>query len=74
MNILGVELETTRQNCKDNMLQAILTESERFTQMQWDMEELRSKCLEMKLKLKIEHVCYFLPLSFISRVPARCAV
>ncbi|KAF5466783.1 hypothetical protein F2P56_016679 [Juglans regia] len=48
------ELETTRQNCKDNMEQAVLTERERFTQMQWDMEELRGKCLEMELKLKSE--------------------
>ncbi|GMY34065.1 PX domain-containing protein EREX [Fagus crenata] len=51
---LEVELETTRQNCKDNMQQAVLTERERFTQMQWDLEELRSKCLEMELKLKTE--------------------
>ncbi|KAG2729348.1 hypothetical protein I3760_01G246100 [Carya illinoinensis] len=48
------ELETTRQNCKDNMEQAVLTERERFTQMQWDMEELRGKCLELELKLKSE--------------------
>jgi hypothetical protein len=60
---LEVELETTRQNCKDNMQQAVLTERERFTQMQWDLEELRSKCLEMELKLKTEQVWYFLPLS-----------
>lgn len=51
-----MELETTRQNCKDNMEQAVLTEKERITQMQWDMEELRSKCLEMELKLKSEQV------------------
>ncbi|XP_059456234.1 PX domain-containing protein EREX isoform X3 [Corylus avellana] len=51
---LEVELETTRQNCKDNMEQAVLTERERFTQMQWDMEELRSKCLELELNLKSE--------------------
>jgi hypothetical protein len=51
-----VELETTRQNCKDNMEQAVLTERERFTQMQWDMEELRSKCLELELNLKSEQV------------------
>ena len=51
-----MELETTRQNCKDNMQQAVLTERERFTQMQWDLEELRSKCLEMELKLKTEQV------------------
>lgn len=51
---LEVELETTRQNCIDNMQQAVLTERERFTQMQWDVEELRSKCLELELKLKTE--------------------
>ncbi|KAK7261946.1 hypothetical protein RIF29_28270 [Crotalaria pallida] len=51
---LEVELETTRVNCRENMQQAVLTEKERFTQMQWDMEELRRKCLEMETKLKSE--------------------
>ncbi|XP_024021869.1 PX domain-containing protein EREX isoform X2 [Morus notabilis] len=51
---LEVELETTTQNCKENMEQAILTETERFTQMQWDIEELRRKCMELELKLKSE--------------------
>lgn len=51
---LEVELETTRENCKENLEQAILSEKERFTQMQWDMEELRKQCLEMELKLKAE--------------------
>ncbi|KAF5453248.1 hypothetical protein F2P56_028163 [Juglans regia] len=51
---LEVESEITRQNCKDNMQQAVLTEKEKLTQMQWDMEELHAKCLEMELKLKLE--------------------
>ncbi|PON48077.1 Phox domain containing protein [Parasponia andersonii] len=51
---LEVELETTRQNCKENLQQAVLTEKERFTQMQWDVEELRGKCMELELKLKSE--------------------
>ncbi|KAI4329355.1 hypothetical protein L6164_021626 [Bauhinia variegata] len=51
---LEVELETTRLNCKENMQQAVLTEKERFTQMQWDMEELRRKCLDVEIKLKFE--------------------
>ncbi|XP_030457607.1 PX domain-containing protein EREX [Syzygium oleosum] len=51
---LEVELETTRYNCKENMQQATLIEKERFTQMQWDMEELRSKCLEVEMNLKAE--------------------
>ncbi|XWS16486.1 hypothetical protein CRYUN_Cryun34aG0092200 [Craigia yunnanensis] len=51
---LEVEVETTRENCDENMQQAILLERERFTQMQWDMEELRKQCLEMELKLKTE--------------------
>ena len=58
-----MDLDTTRQNCKDNMEQAVLTERERFTQMQWDMEELRSKCLELELNLKSEQVRHFPPLS-----------
>ncbi|KAK9945983.1 hypothetical protein M0R45_011470 [Rubus argutus] len=51
---LEVELETTRQKNKENLQQAILVERERFTKMQWDMEELRRKSLEMELKLKSE--------------------
>lgn len=56
---LEVELETVRQKSKENLQQAILIERERFTQMQWDMEELRRKSLEMELKLKLksEKVC-----------------
>lgn len=53
---LEVELETTRQKSKENLQQAILVERERFTKMQWDMEELRRKSLEMELKLKSEQV------------------
>ncbi|XP_059638523.1 PX domain-containing protein EREL1-like isoform X2 [Cornus florida] len=48
---LEVELETTKQKSKENLQQAILIEREGFTQMQWDMEELRRKSLEMELKL-----------------------
>lgn len=51
---LEVELETTRYNCRENVQQATLIEKERFTQMQWDMEELRSKCLEVEMNLKAE--------------------
>ncbi|XWS26208.1 hypothetical protein CRYUN_Cryun26dG0011600 [Craigia yunnanensis] len=48
---LEVELESTKQKSKENLQQAILIERERFTQMQWEMEELRRKSLEMELKL-----------------------
>ncbi|KAG2371003.1 PX domain-containing protein [Vigna angularis] len=51
---LEVELETTRLNCQENMQQAVLAEKERFTQMQWDIEELRRKCMETEMKLKLE--------------------
>ncbi|KAG6789054.1 hypothetical protein POTOM_005138 [Populus tomentosa] len=51
---LEVDLETTRNNCKENMQQAVLIERERFTQTQWDVEELRRQCLELELKLKLE--------------------
>ncbi|QCE16259.1 PX domain-containing protein EREL1-like [Vigna unguiculata] len=51
---LEVELETTKQKNKENLQQAILIERERFTQMQWDMEELRRKSMEMEMKLKSE--------------------
>lgn len=49
---LEVELETTKQKSKETLQQAILSERERLTQMQWDMEELRQKSLEMEWKLK----------------------
>ncbi|KAK9100661.1 hypothetical protein Scep_024091 [Stephania cephalantha] len=51
---LEVELETTKQKSKENLQQAILSERERFTQTQWDMEELRRKSMEMESKLKAE--------------------
>ncbi|XP_043724980.1 PX domain-containing protein EREL1-like isoform X2 [Telopea speciosissima] len=51
---LDVELESTKEKGKENLQQAILIERERFTQMQWDMVELRRKCLEMESKLKSE--------------------
>lgn len=54
-----MDLETTRNNCKENMQQTVLIERERFTQTQWDVEELRRQCLDLELKLKHEQV-YFL--------------
>ncbi|KAF5726252.1 Phox domain-containing protein isoform 1 [Tripterygium wilfordii] len=51
---LEVELEATKQRSKENLQQAIMIEKDRFTQMQWDMEELRRKYLEMELKLKFK--------------------
>ncbi|KAK6927552.1 Phox homology [Dillenia turbinata] len=46
------ELETTKQKGKENLQQALLVERERVNQMQWDMEELRSKLWEAESKLK----------------------
>ncbi|KAE9588008.1 putative Phox domain-containing protein [Lupinus albus] len=51
---LEIELEITRVNFRENMQQAVLTEKERFTQMQSDMEEFRRKCLKMEVKMKSE--------------------
>ncbi|KAE9603702.1 putative Phox domain-containing protein [Lupinus albus] len=51
---LEVELEATKQKSKENLQQAVLIERERFTQMQWDMEVLRQKSLELEMKLKSE--------------------
>ncbi|CAI9092682.1 OLC1v1027994C1 [Oldenlandia corymbosa var. corymbosa] len=51
---LDVELEATKQKSKENIEQAILIERERVTQMQWDMEELKRKSLELELKLNSE--------------------
>ncbi|XP_048491845.1 PX domain-containing protein EREX isoform X2 [Beta vulgaris subsp. vulgaris] len=51
---LEVDLESTKENTKDNLQQALSVDKERYTQIQWDMEELRKKCLEMEMKLKAE--------------------
>ncbi|CAL5361527.1 unnamed protein product [Camellia sinensis] len=51
---LEVDLETTKRSSKENLQQAILIERERSTQTQWDVEELRRKCIETELKLKSE--------------------
>lgn len=55
---LEVELETTKQKSKENLEQAILIERERVTQMQWDMEELRRRSMELELKLNSQQVVY----------------
>lgn len=51
---LEADLDTTKHSSKENLQQAVLIERERFTQSQWDVEELRRKCTEMGLKLKSE--------------------
>ncbi|KAG8075167.1 hypothetical protein GUJ93_ZPchr0006g43566 [Zizania palustris] len=51
---LEVELEATKQKGRETLQQAILTERERITQMQWDMNELRRKYSEMESNLQIE--------------------
>lgn len=51
---LEIELDSLRQSGKENLQQAVQTEREKFTQMLWDMEELRRKCVEMELKLTSE--------------------
>ena len=51
-----MELETTKQKSKENIEQAILIERERVTQMQWDMEELRQRSMELESKLYSQQV------------------
>ncbi|XP_062089888.1 PX domain-containing protein EREX [Humulus lupulus] len=51
---LEVELETTKQACTENIQQTVFTEKEKFTQMQWDVEEFQRKCMQLELKLKSE--------------------
>uniref|UniRef100_A0A804PXV0 PX domain-containing protein n=2 Tax=Zea mays TaxID=4577 RepID=A0A804PXV0_MAIZE len=51
---LEVELEAAKQKGRETLQQAILTERERITQMQWDMDELRRKYSEMESNLKAE--------------------
>ncbi|XP_039141859.1 PX domain-containing protein EREL1-like isoform X1 [Dioscorea cayenensis subsp. rotundata] len=48
------ELEVTKQKSKENLQQAIVIERERVTRIQWDMDELRRKYLEMESRLKSE--------------------
>ncbi|GAB4850065.1 hypothetical protein Ancab_029362 [Ancistrocladus abbreviatus] len=51
---LEADLETSKVNSKENLQQAVSVERERFTQMQWDMEELQKTCLELEVRLKAE--------------------
>ncbi|XP_073141796.1 PX domain-containing protein EREX isoform X2 [Henckelia pumila] len=51
---LEIELESTKKSGKENLEKAIIDERERFTQAQWDMEDISRKCLEMELRLKAE--------------------
>ncbi|KAJ6849767.1 PX domain-containing protein EREL1 isoform X1 [Iris pallida] len=48
------ELEVTRQRSKENLQQALLVERERVTQMQWDMDEIHRKYMDMESRLKFE--------------------
>ncbi|KAK4787333.1 hypothetical protein SAY86_011166 [Trapa natans] len=52
VNDLEVELNSTKVKSIETLELAVLAERERFTQMQWEMEELRHKSFEMELKLK----------------------
>ncbi|CAI0422441.1 unnamed protein product [Linum tenue] len=51
---LEADLETTKDSCKENMQQAALKERERFTQMQWDIEELQNRYFEKEMNLEFE--------------------
>jgi hypothetical protein len=51
-------LEATKQKGREMLQQAILTERERITQMQWGMDELRRKYSEMDSNLKTEQVSF----------------
>ena len=55
------ELEVTKQKSKENLQQAIVIERERVTHIQWDMDELHRKYLEMESRVKSEQVdvCHF---------------
>lgn len=53
VNGLEGELERSKENLEQDI---IMIERERFTQTQWDMEELRQKSYEMEMKLKSREV------------------
>ncbi|KAL0855348.1 hypothetical protein Bca101_060501 [Brassica carinata] len=54
---LEVELETTRESCKQGMEQTVVKEKKRFNQIQCDMEELRKQYMEMESLLNSMKVC-----------------
>ncbi|XP_020547996.1 PX domain-containing protein EREX-like isoform X2 [Sesamum indicum] len=51
---LETELEFTKKSNKVNLEQALSIERERCSQMQWDVEELRRKYMELEFRLKAE--------------------
>ncbi|KAK6912239.1 Phox homology [Dillenia turbinata] len=54
---LEVELEATKHSCKESMQQSVFLEKRKiYSKMWWDLEELRRKCLELELKLKMKRV------------------
>jgi hypothetical protein len=62
---LEVELEATKKKDKEILHQAVLTEREKITQLQWDKDELYRKYSEMESNLKIEQVGFPLCLLFV---------
>uniref|UniRef100_A0A0E0LDW3 PX domain-containing protein n=1 Tax=Oryza punctata TaxID=4537 RepID=A0A0E0LDW3_ORYPU len=68
---LEVELEATKQKDKEILQQAVLTEREKITQLQWDKDELSRKYSEMESNLKIEQVGFPLcPHGLVSYYPS----
>ncbi|XP_047330578.1 PX domain-containing protein EREL1-like [Impatiens glandulifera] len=51
---LEEELEAVKKISKESLEQAIIAEQERYAQVQWEVEDLRSKYAEMELNLKYE--------------------
>ncbi|XP_047960127.1 PX domain-containing protein EREX-like [Salvia hispanica] len=51
---LETELESSKQIEKETLEQALSIERERFTQLQWDMQELGREFMEMEFRLKAE--------------------
>ncbi|KAG6426049.1 hypothetical protein SASPL_110263 [Salvia splendens] len=51
---LETELESSKQIGKETLEQALFIERERFTQLQWDMQELGREFMEMEFRLKAE--------------------
>ncbi|KAL1551370.1 PX domain-containing protein EREX-like [Salvia divinorum] len=54
VNDLETEHESSKQIGKENLEQALSIERERFTQLQWDMQELGREFMEMEFRLKAE--------------------
>lgn len=66
MKDLEAELALAKQKGKEDIQQAILSERESVTQVQWEIDELRRKYLDMESVLRFGQVYFAFSLILIS--------